>query len=219
MKNEEMKKCPYCAEMIKPEAIKCRYCGSMLTKKELNFDFLSTPGCWHRVNEGKKVAGVCTGIARQLDSPVLILPLRVFFILTTVFYGFGIILYIILWLLMPAPTDLPGRKGKSAGSVNTQDAVECDEPEGSPETGDTESPEPAEKNSTSMSRLPSNFASLGFVIVLLLFIYMFVLNNVMRIPVSTVLLFYTFILAGSLLTGTVFLLHVKKLRFPLGKAH
>lgn len=105
METNDMKKCPYCAELIKKEAIKCRYCGSMLTEKKVSFDFLSTPGYWHRVSEGKKIAGVCTGIARQLDSPVLILPLRVFFVLTTIFYGFGFILYIILWALMAPPTD------------------------------------------------------------------------------------------------------------------
>jgi len=103
MENTDMKKCPDCAELIKAEAIKCRYCGSDLNRKTINFDFFSTPGYWHRVDEGKKVAGVCTGIAQQLDSPMLILPLRLFFVITTIFYGFGIILYVILWILMPPP--------------------------------------------------------------------------------------------------------------------
>ncbi len=104
MENHEMKTCPYCAEQIRKQAIKCRYCGSALDKKDFSLN-LSTPGYWHRVNKGKKVAGVCTGLAQQLDSPILILPLRLFFILTTLFYGFGVLVYILLWILMPAAVD------------------------------------------------------------------------------------------------------------------
>ncbi|MFC1650699.1 PspC domain-containing protein [Candidatus Latescibacterota bacterium] len=103
MDNNGMKQCPYCAESIKTEAIKCRYCGSNLSDKKINFDFFKTPGYWHRVDEGKKIAGVCTGLAKQFDAPIIIMPLRLFFILTTIFYGFGVILYILLWVLMPSP--------------------------------------------------------------------------------------------------------------------
>ncbi len=109
---EEMQKCPYCAELIKRGAVKCRYCGS--TIGDIRGDAPSAAGDhWRRVSEGKRVAGVCTGLAREFNTPKLILPLRVFFVLTTIFYGFGFILYILLWLLMSGPK---GTTAPPAGS-------------------------------------------------------------------------------------------------------
>ena len=130
MENSEMKKCPYCAEMIKAEALKCRYCGSLLEHKAAEINLSTPQGYWHRVNENKKIAGVCTGIAAQFDSPVLILPLRVFFVVSTLFYMFGPVLYILLWLLMPAPVD---KTGKAAQPVTAPEmAVHAPQPRWGP---------------------------------------------------------------------------------------
>ena len=140
MDNAEMKKCPFCAEMIRTEAIKCRYCGSDLReRKPLDLGLSSPQGHWHRVSEGKKIAGVCTGIAKEFDSPMLIMPLRVFFVVAVFFYFFGPLFYVLLWLLMPASVDGPGATatyggpagaggpvpggGQAYGVVDTQSAV------------------------------------------------------------------------------------------------
>ena len=52
----------------------------------------------------KKIAGVCGGLARYFDIDATLV--RVIFVLLTLFSGGGLILYIILWLVMPASAEI-----------------------------------------------------------------------------------------------------------------
>ena len=113
MKKEDLKKCPYCAEMIKKEAVKCYYCGSKVNGEKVKGKTLFEQGYWHRVWTGRKIAGVCTGLAYQFGRPEAVLPIRLLFVLATLFYGLGPIVYIFLWIMMPAPIDVPDKKAKS----------------------------------------------------------------------------------------------------------
>lgn len=52
-----------------------------------------------RSNTNKQVAGVCGGLGEYLNiDPTLI---RIFFVLATLAGGPGLLLYIILWVVMP----------------------------------------------------------------------------------------------------------------------
>ena len=99
-----MKTCPYCAEPIQDAAVKCRYCGSSLTSSALSRE-------WYRSREGKKIAGVCAGLAQELG--IAATPVRLAFVLLTVIAGgAGLVLYVILWVVMPyrpARVALPAR--------------------------------------------------------------------------------------------------------------
>src|SRR5262245_63570848 len=86
-------RCPYCAEEIRPEAVKCRWCGSALVAGN------PLTRSWYRSREGKMIAGVCAGLAEQFGISVTIL--RLAFVLGTVIGGWGIIVYIVLWVIMP----------------------------------------------------------------------------------------------------------------------
>ena len=110
MKKEDLKKCPYCAEMIKKEAVKCHYCGNKVNGEKVKGKTLFEQGYWHRVWTGRKIAGVCTGLAHQFGRPDAVLPIRLLFVLTTLFYGLGPIVYILLWIMMPSPIDVPDKK-------------------------------------------------------------------------------------------------------------
>ncbi len=88
-----MKQCPYCAEDIQDQAVKCRYCGSVLEGSGLT-------RTWYRSRRGKMIAGVCAGLAEQFGISVTALRLAAV-LLTLLGAGWGIIVYIVLWVIMP----------------------------------------------------------------------------------------------------------------------
>ncbi len=88
-----MKQCPYCAEDVQDQAVKCRYCGSLLEGSALT-------RTWYRSRRGKMIAGVCAGLAEQFGISVTALRLAAV-LLTLLGAGWGIIVYIVLWVIMP----------------------------------------------------------------------------------------------------------------------
>ena len=50
-------------------------------------------------SDDKMIGGVCAGLAEYLDiDPTIV---RIVWVLMVLFAGFGILLYVILWLMMP----------------------------------------------------------------------------------------------------------------------
>jgi phage shock protein PspC (stress-responsive transcriptional regulator) len=86
-----MKQCPYCAEEVREEAVKCRHCGSMLST--------ALSRTWYRSKHDKRLAGVCAGLAEEFGVSVTII--RLAFLLATLIGGPGIIVYLVLWVVMP----------------------------------------------------------------------------------------------------------------------
>lgn len=90
------KRCPWCAEWIRAEAVKCRFCGSTLARTSLDF----VTDAWLRPRDGRVLAGVCAGLAEQFGISVTIVRLA-FVLGTLVSGGVFLLMYLGLWLAMP----------------------------------------------------------------------------------------------------------------------
>ncbi len=111
----ETKQCPWCSEMIRTQAIKCRYCGSMV---DPDARLRGLTEQWVRPHRGRSLAGVCAGIAGQFGVSVTIF--RLAFILGFVFSGgLFLLVYIVLWLIMPPEPEILSAGGPPPVSRTT----------------------------------------------------------------------------------------------------
>ncbi len=77
----------------------------------------------HRSLTDKAIGGVCGGLADYFDVDVVLI--RVVFVLLALFGGGGILIYIIMWIIIPSEKYIPGTSHTSAdpkNDSNVQDA-------------------------------------------------------------------------------------------------
>src|SRR5438067_12191323 len=89
--------CNYCGKSIQDDANVCAYCGTrvggVIARKRLV-----------RPREGRKIAGVCLGVAEYLDVDVTIV--RLVWLIASVVTGDGLLSYPIPWIVMPAKPNM-----------------------------------------------------------------------------------------------------------------
>ena len=87
----ETKRCAFCAEEIRPEAVRCPHCRSRLGSFELDR--------WHRGHGDARLAGVASAVAHALSLPVG--AVRLGFVLLSLVHLIGALAYGALWLIVP----------------------------------------------------------------------------------------------------------------------
>ena len=84
--------CNYCGKVIQDDANVCAYCGVRVGGVAARTRLM-------RPREGRKIAGVCAGLAEYLDLDVTLI--RVMWLIVVIFAGAGLVAYVIAWIIMP----------------------------------------------------------------------------------------------------------------------
>ncbi len=88
--------CPYCKTENQPGAVRCAACTSWMVQYPPVRE-------WLRPREGRFVAGVCRGLAERFGLPIA--AVRLAFLLGLILGGWGLVLYVVLWIAMPPAPD------------------------------------------------------------------------------------------------------------------
>lgn len=90
--------CPYCRTENHPAATRCAACGSWMVDPPPIRE-------WTRARDGKVVAGICRGLSQRFAIPVA--AVRLAFLLSILFGGWGLVAYVGLWIAMPLAPAIP----------------------------------------------------------------------------------------------------------------
>lgn len=86
--------CNACGKAIAEDARFCTYCGTVVGHPPAPKKFL-------RSRAGRKVAGVCAGVAHYVDLDVTLV--RLIWVLITLLGGIfpGVVVYVLAWIIVP----------------------------------------------------------------------------------------------------------------------
>jgi phage shock protein PspC (stress-responsive transcriptional regulator) len=90
--------CPYCRTENAPGATRCAACTSWLVEPRPVRE-------WTRARSDRMIAGVARGLATRFGLPIA--AVRLVFLLSVLLGGWGILVYVALWIAMPLDPAIP----------------------------------------------------------------------------------------------------------------
>ena len=115
--------CTNCGTQIGDSDKFCRECGSETNigreaNRQQSAAGYRAPRRLYRVTSEKRIAGVCSGLARYFEVDVTLVRLLV--VAATLFSGgLGLLAYIAAWIVMPRDTEITPLRSSSGTSTQT----------------------------------------------------------------------------------------------------